>query len=192
MGTICCAAPSTLRWRCNLAIPWNSNWWRGAPRRKRHFASNRASARWSRSGLPATRVSPRRRVCSLLFGSSGRNGWFGFRFRRSWMRSPEWCSEGERTAGAKKGGPGPPRGPGRGPGVRPTKRVCLIEFLLEAQGAEAEYGDSVYRHGGHLRPQDVHPRAFQEDAADDLDEVAYRVQIGQILHRHGHVADGKC
>src|ERR1017187_6959418 len=121
----------------------------------RHFASNRASARWSRSGLPATRVSLRRRVCSLLFGSSGRNGWCGFRFRPRWTCSPEWCCEGERTAGARKRGQGDPPGgrvggggggggkgrqereggsggPRADQGVRPTKRVCLIEFLLEA------------------------------------------------------------
>src|ERR1039458_10236167 len=68
----------------------------------------------------------------------------------------------------------------------------LIQLLLKPHRAQAQHRDPVHRQGRHLRPQHLHPRAFQEDAAHNLDEVPYRVQIRQVLHRHRHVADGKC
>src|ERR1035441_3612949 len=45
-----------------------------------------------------------------------------------------------------------------------------IQLLLKPHGAQAQNRDPVYRQGCHLRPQDVHPRAFQEDAARSSEE----------------------
>src|ERR1019366_10654032 len=88
-----------------------------------------------------------------------------------WMHSANCCSEAHGLTDESVC-------PTRGRRFRlPTEAsTALIQFLLEAHRTQAQHGDSVYRHGGHLRPQHIHPGAFQEDAAHDLNEVAYGVQ----------------
>jgi hypothetical protein len=62
---------------------------------------------------------------------------------------------------------------------------------VEAIDAEAQHDDAENRQRHHLRPQGIDVRALQEHAADDLHEVAHRIDVGQPLHAFGHVADGE-
>ena len=62
---------------------------------------------------------------------------------------------------------------------------------MEAEGGEGDDHGAEDGQGQHLGPEDVEARALEEDAADNLHEIAHRVQVGQILDDHGHVANGK-
>src|SRR5579871_3421877 len=66
----------------------------------------------------------------------------------------------------------------------------LIQFLAETGSAESHDDHAVDQQSEHLRPQHECARAFQKDAANNLNQIAKRVQESQILNRNGHVTNG--
>ena len=66
-----------------------------------------------------------------------------------------------------------------------------VKRLMKTQNRNSQQPDSQPRHGNHLRPQNLHPHAFQIRAAQHNQEVAERDQVTQILHPLRHRADGK-
>jgi len=71
------------------------------------------------------------------------------------------------------------------------ERGALVQTLPEAHGAESEDEDAEDAEHEQLRPEHLYADALEEDAADDLHEVAHGVQQRHPLDGFGHVADGK-
>lgn len=74
---------------------------------------------------------------------------------------------------------------------RGKTRQGSVEAFVEAEGAQAENRCTKEEEGDDLGPQVLYADPFEEEAAHDLHEVTQRIQVSQVLHGEGHVADGK-
>ena len=69
--------------------------------------------------------------------------------------------------------------------------LVLLQPFAEAIGAEEQDGGTEGGEGEGLRPQVLQADAFEKDATNDLQIIAYGVEVGKHLDDRGHVSMGK-
>jgi hypothetical protein len=72
-----------------------------------------------------------------------------------------------------------------------TRHTTLLQPLCKAQTCHGEQGQPQHQQHQCVTPQNLYPDAFEEDAANDVQEITQGDKIRYSLDNSRHVFDGK-